>query len=286
MHSNFLEANGLRFHYVSQGEGKLILLLHGFPEFWYSWKKVIPLLSAGNKVVAPDMRGYGQTAKPQNIADYNYKTLAKDIADLIKGLGYTKAYIVGHDWGGGVAWEFAKLYPEMTEKLIVLNCPPAVKLQREIFTSFSQFKKSWYVFFFQLPFLPERWLLKSRDTFFWRAMKGKAINKEAFTKEDITQYINAFNSVEDFKGPINYYRAAFWAIFDKQFRRIPVYEMDTLVIWGEDDSFLNKELLDGLDFYFAKEYSVKYIPKCSHWVQQEQPELVAKYILEFINKEK
>jgi pimeloyl-ACP methyl ester carboxylesterase len=205
MHSNFIEANGLRFHYVSQGEGKLILLLHGFPEFWYSWKKVIPLLSAGNKVVAPDMRGYGQTAKPQNIADYNYKTLAKDIADLIKGLGYTKAYIVGHDWGGGVAWEFAKLYPEMTEKLIVLNCPPAVKLQREIFTSFSQFKKSWYVFFFQLPFLPERWLLKSRDTFFWRAMKGKAINKAAFTKEDITQYINTFKSVEDFKGPINYF---------------------------------------------------------------------------------
>lgn len=284
MNSAFIKANDIQFHYVSKGEGKLILLLHGFPEFWYSWKKVIPLLSQNHKVVAIDMRGYGQSDKPQAVADYNYKILTKDIAEIISALGYDKAYIVGHDWGGGIAWEFAKLYPKMTEKLIVLNCPPAARLMREIFTNIQQFKMSWYIFFFQLPFLPQYWLYKNRDTFFWRAMRGKAYNKDNFKKEDIEQYMNAFRHVEDFVGPINYYRAALRALADKTFRGKPVIEADILIIWGTADSFLHTNLLQGIEQYGKKKVSVQLIPQCSHWVQQEQPELVAQYILNFLKE--
>jgi epoxide hydrolase 4 len=285
MHSRYIEANGMKFHCKESGEGKLILLLHGFPEFWYSWAKVIPLLDKQFKVVAPDMRGYGQSDKPHAVSAYNYKILAKDIAEIIKVLGYEKAFIVGHDWGGGVAWEFAKLYPAMVEKLIVLNCPPAVKVQQQIFRSWKQFRMSWYVFFFQLPWLPEWYLHSNLKTLFWRMLRGWSINKSAFQKEDIQQYENAFSKRSDFTGPVNYYRAAFRTLFDKQFRTIPVYEQDTLIIWGEADRALSKELTYGLEKYFSNRFEIKYIPDCSHWVQQEQHELVSKYILSFIKNE-
>ncbi len=284
MHSKFIKANGINFHLKESGEGKLILLLHGFPEFWYSWNKVIPLLDKHFKVVAPDMRGYGQTDKPQKVSDYNFRILAKDIAEIIKVSGYEKAIIVGHDWGGGVAWEFAKLYPEMTEKLIVLNCPPAIKLRESILTNWKQFKMSWYIFFFQLPFIPEWWLHKNLKNLFWRMLRGWAINKNAFQKEDIEQYEKAFAKRSDFTGPLNYYRAASRAMFDKDFKTISQYNMDTLIIWGEADKALGKWLINDLEKYFTKKFEIKYIPNCSHWVQQEQPELVAKYILTFTQK--
>ncbi len=281
MHSRFIKANGLNFHLKESGNGSLVLLLHGFPEFWYSWVKVIPLLDKYFKVVVPDMRGYGQSDKPQKVKDYNFKILAKDIAEIIKVSGYEKAIIVGHDWGGGVAWEFAKLYPEMTEKLIVLNCPPAIRLQNAILTNWKQFKMSWYIFFFQLPFIPEWWLHKNLKNIFWRMLRGWAINKNAFQKEDIEQYEKAFANKSDFTGPLNYYRAASRALFDKDFRTIPQYNMDTLIIWGESDKALGKWLIDDLEKYFTRNFEIKYISNCSHWVQQEQPELVAQYILSF-----
>jgi epoxide hydrolase 4 len=277
----FIEANGLTFHFKESGEGKLMILLHGFPEFWYSWIKVMPMLANHFKVVAPDLRGYGQSEKPKSVSAYNYKILAKDIAEIIKALGYNKAFIVGHDWGGAIAWEFAKLHAPMTEKLIVLNCPPVIILQKKIFASLKQFKMSWYIFFFQIPFLPEWSMHRSQKSFFWRLLRGWSINKNAFQKEDIEKYEKAFANRTDFTGPVNYYRAAFRALLDKQFRTIPNYEMDTLIIWGELDRALSKELTYGLEKHFLKRFEIIYIPNCSHWVQQEQPELVAEYILDF-----
>jgi epoxide hydrolase 4 len=285
MHSRFIKANNLNFHIKESGEGKLIILLHGFPEFWYSWVKVIPLLDKHYKVVAPDMRGYGQSDKPQNVSAYNHKLLAKDIAEIIKALGYEKAYIVGHDWGGGIAWHFAALYHEMTEKLIVLNCPPPVVLFNKIFSSWKQFKMSWYIFFFQLPFVPEWWMHRNLKNFFWRGLRGWAVNKDAFQKHDIEQYEQAFSKRSDFTGPVNYYRAAFRSVFDSRFRTVPQYHTDTLIIWGEADRALSKELTLGLEKYFTNAFEIKYIPHCSHWVQQEQPELVSQYVISFIKNE-
>ena len=145
--------NGLRMHYVIQGTGPLIVLLHGFPEFWYSWRFQIPFLAEhGYTVVAPDLRGYNDTEKPPS--GYNVSTLLRDIVGLIRSLEYEKAIIVGHDWGGALAWSFAMRYPQMTERLVVLNAPHPWAFFRELRT-LKQLRKSWYMFFFQIPWLPE-----------------------------------------------------------------------------------------------------------------------------------
>ncbi len=282
MQSRFIVSNGLTFHIAESGEGELVLLLHGFPEFWYSWSKVIPLLSSHYKVVAPDLRGYGQSDKPRRVRDYDYKILAADIAGMIRSLGYERATVVGHDWGGAVAWEFARLYPHMVNCLVAINCPPLAVLQKSIFSNPEQFKRSWYVFFFQLPFLPEWRMFRERKSFFWRALRGWAIRKEAFQQEDIEQYEKAFSRRSDFRGPVNYYRAAARAILRGEFQTVPPYAADTLIIWGEADRALGNWLIEGLEPYFTGRFAIRRIPNCSHWVQQEQPEKVVEYILEFM----
>ena len=284
MHSRYIQANGLNFHLKESGEGPLLLLLHGFPEFWYSWVKLIPLLSMHFKVVAPDMRGYGQSDKPRRVRDYHYRTLAKDVAEIIRALGYERAILVGHDWGGAVAWEFSKLYPEMLDKLVVLNCPPAAILQRSMRTNRQQFKMSWYTLFFQLPFLPEWQMHKNLKSFFWRALRGWTVNKEAFQADDIARYEETFARRSDFTGPVHYYRAAGRAMFDRHFKSLPRLAADTLIIWGEADRALGKWLVDDIAKLEtgAHRLEIKIIPNCGHWVQQEQPELVAKYILDFL----
>lgn len=278
----YIEANGIRFHIAESGEGELVLLLHGFPEFWYSWSKVLPLLAPHCKVVAPDMRGYGQSDKPRRVRDYDFKVLAADVAGLIRALGYEQATVVGHDWGGGVAWEFARLYPHMVRRLVVINCPPLSVLGRAILRNREQLRRSWYVFFFQLPFLPEWRMHHMGATFFWRALRGWAIRKDAFQQEDIAQYMLAFTRLRDFTGPVHYYRAAFRAAFNREFNRMATYANDTLIIWGEADRALCNELIEGLEPHFNGRFEIRRIPNCSHWVQQEQPELTAQYILEFM----
>lgn len=287
MHNRHLQANGLNFHLKESGEGSLVLLLHGFPEFWYSWVKVIPLLSPYFKVAAPDLRGYGQSAKPRRVRDYNYRILAKDVAELIRALGYERAIVVGHDWGGALAWEFAKLYPEMLDKLVVLNCPPIAVLFRAMLRNRQQFRMSWYTLFFQLPFIPEWQIHKNRKSFFWRGLRGWAVNKDAFQAEDIARYEETFALRSDFTGPINYYRAAARSLFDKRFNSRPRLTKDTLVIWGEADRALGKWLVDDiaqLEKEAGCRLEIKTSPDSGHWIQHEQPELVAKYILDFAGR--
>ena len=127
MTSNFIQANGIKLHYIEEGTGELVILLHGFPEFWYGWRNQIPILSKKYRVVAPDMRGYNLSDKPKNVSDYKIEILAKDIAELIKALGEEKAIVVGHDWGAAVAWAVASLYPEVVKKLAILNVPHPAK---------------------------------------------------------------------------------------------------------------------------------------------------------------
>lgn len=284
MKSIYLSANGLRFHVVTEGRGELVLLLHGFPEYWYSWHKIIPKLAPFFKVAAPDMRGYGKTDKPKSVAEYHYKVLTKDIASIIESLGYKKAHVCGHDWGGGVAWEFAKLYPDIINKLVVLNCPPPARLLRKIFTSWKQFRMSWYIFFFQLPWLPEWYLHRDVKQLFVKMMRGWAIKKDAITDEMIAHYAEMFSQPSAFTGPVNYYRAAFRALTDKLFCTLPIYDQETLIIWGENDRALSKELTFELHPFFRKKLEIKYIPHCSHWILQEQPDMVAQFMREFLLK--
>ena len=149
MESKFIQANGIKLHYTEEGTGELIVLLHGFPEYWYGWRNQIPVLSKQYRVVAPDMRGYNLSDNPENVSAYRIETLAKDIAELIKALGEEKAIVVGHDWGAAVAWAVASLYPEVVKKLVVLNVPHPAEMKRAFMeVNFSQWVKSWYIFFF------------------------------------------------------------------------------------------------------------------------------------------
>jgi len=280
----FAQVNGIRLHYVTAGEGPLLLLLHGFPEFWYGWKNQIPALSKHFRVVAPDLRGYNESDKPKRVKDYAAEVVARDMQELIVSLGEKKAHIIGHDWGGGVAWTMTQHFPECINKLVVLNCPLPQVLLRNFFTNLRQLKKSWYMFFFQLPRLPEKYIGRDLHTFFYRGLRGWAHNKSAFSKEDIEEYVKAFQQPGAITGAVNYYRAAFRGGLKSENRKIKSIEADTLLIWGEDDQALGKELTYGMEKYFKNHFEIKYIGNCSHWVQHEYPEVVNKQILDFLRQ--
>jgi len=283
MQHGFAHVNGVRLHYVTQGAGKLVILLHGFPEFWYSWRYQIPALAEHFKVVAPDLRGYNDSEKPAGVANYRIDLLTADVMGLIRAFGEEKAIIVGHDWGGGVAWTFAADYPQATERLIVLNCPHPGAFQQQLRSNFRQLRRSWYMFFFQIPWLPEWGIRLNRRRFVEQAFRGMAIRKEAFPDEDLQRYVEALEKPGALTAAINYYRAAFRETVrhgERQFAKITCL---TLLIWGEEDIALGKELTYNMEPYFTDRFAIKYIPRCSHWVQQEQPELVNQYMWEFLS---
>lgn len=283
---HYAHVNNLRIHYVSAGEGPLVLLLHGFPEFWYSWRHQIPVLAKRFRVVAPDMRGYNQTEKPVGVNRYRLKLLMEDVRGLIHHLGERRAALVAHDWGGGVAWPFAARYPQLVERLVILNCPPPTVLVRHLMSNRAQLRRSYYMFLFQLPLLPEL-VLRARDYHLVeKAFRGWSIDKGAFTDHDIAMFKEAAAKPGALTGGINYYRAAF-----RQFLRSPrtvaenraKVRCPTLVIWAEEDRALGKEMT--LDFHREVEgpLTIKYIPNCSHWVQQERPEEVNSLIMDFLS---
>ncbi|MHA1264905.1 MAG: alpha/beta fold hydrolase [Candidatus Helarchaeota archaeon] len=278
----FTNTNGIRMHYVTYGNGDLILLLHGFPEFWYSWRFQIGELGNYLHVVAPDLRGYNKTDKPKGVKNYKINLLLKDIYGLIENLGYQKAIIVGHDWGGALAWEFARTFPNVTEKLIVLNCPPIDILQEEIATNERQRKRSEYVFFFQQPEIPEKTLSDNNYAmlkYTWLSMATKK-GKKIWDKETLDKYVEALR-LPALSCGINYYRAAFLYPPRAKQRKLKVF-CDTLVIWGEHDKALGKELTQHFPKIVKGNYLIKFIPEAGHWVQQEAPNLVNRYILEFL----
>ncbi len=279
-HYNYIQTNGLQLHYVAQGEGHLMLMLHGFPEFWYSWRHQITAFSKHYRVVAPDLRGYNNSDKPQGIKSYSITELIQDIRGIITGLGYEKCILVGHDWGGALAWHFAHKYPEMLDKLIVLNIPHPAKFVQGLFTP-QQLMKSWYIFFFQLPYLPELLFQRNDYQAIASAFTKMAIDKSAFSTTDIQAYKEAAAKPGALTAAINYYRSVFRQLLNQQtsWKKLDV---PTLMIWGENDTALGKELTYGTEDYVTN-LTIKYIPNCSHWVQQEQPQLVNQYIANFLD---
>jgi pimeloyl-ACP methyl ester carboxylesterase len=274
---DYINTNGVNLHYVTQGSGPLMLMLHGFPEFWYSWRHQIPEFSSDFKVVAPDLRGYNDSDKPASQSAYVMNEFVKDVKGIIHGLGYDSCVLVAHDWGGGIAWNFAYTYPEMVERLIIMNHPHYAKFSKGFQTP-QQLLRSWYVFFFQLPVIPELYLQAQDYQFIENAFKGMAINKSVFSKEVIDAYKNAAAKPGALTAMINYYRNIFSQFSNHNWS---VLEVPTLMIWGEEDTALGKELTYGTEAY-VDDFQIKYIPNCSHWVQQEQPELVNRYMREFL----
>jgi pimeloyl-ACP methyl ester carboxylesterase len=277
-----ITTNGIRMHYVTQGAGPLVLLLHGFPEFWYSWRYQIPVLAGqGYRVVAPDLRGYNETEKPGH--GYDIPTLLRDIAGLITGLGEEQAIVVGHDWGGVLAWQFAIDYPQMTARLIVLNAPHPGAYLREA-RHFKQMRKSWYVLAFQLPWLPEHMLLRKNANAIGRMLRGAAMQKEAFPRSETAKYQQAMSKPGAMKAALSYYRQLVRHGPRNYGGRNLQVTMPTLLIWGEQDIALDLALTEGLECWVS-DLRVRRIPDSGHWVQQEQPEKVNQYILAFLQEQ-
>lgn len=275
-----IHTNGINLHYVTQGEGPLLLLLHGFPEFWYSWRHQIPAFATDYKVVAIDLRGYNDSDKPEAQSAYVMAEFVKDVKGVIDGLGYDRCILVGHDWGGAIAWSFAYAYPEWVDRLIVLNFPHPANFAAGLRTP-QQLLKSWYIAFFQLPILPE--LLIQFDDFrlLEQAFRGMAIDQSAFTDEDIEAYKNAFAKRSVLTSALNYYRNLFAQLSVE--RSWGILTVPTLMIWGEDDAALGKELTNGTEQY-VQDFRIRYVPHCSHWVQQEQPQVVNQLMREFLGE--
>ena len=314
-------ANGVRLHYVEQrpessGAHPLVVLLHGFPEFWWSWRLQIPaLVAAGYHVVAPDLRGYNLSEKPAAVEDYAAELLTEDIARLIEHHNHDRAVIIGHDWGGAVAWQLAMDYPELTERLVVLNAPHPLRMA-EAFggrPNVRQIGRSWYRVVFQIPRLPERWLAVNDYERIGLIFRDTAAHPEAFPPEILERYRKAASQPGALTGAINYYRAAVRARARESQSRLrqtlssidpalgrllgpttnsnhvpasesPPISAPTLLIWGERDTALGKELTEGMDPLFSGPFETLYLPDCGHWVQQECPEDVNRLLLEFLER--
>ena len=278
----FADLDGVRLHFVRAGSGPLLLLLHGFPELWYSWRRQIPVLAPHFTVVAPDLRGYGESDRPPGVASYRLEVLAADVRALVRHFGRDRAFVVGHDWGGAVAWAYASWYPQAIERLAILNCPHPGDFQRRLWTNPRQLRRSWYMFWFQVPGLAERFILRDPMVFARRAFRGAAHRKQAFSTEDLAVYANALARPGAAGAALAYYRAAFRNLLSRRQPAFQPIQCDTMLLWGEKDPGLGRELTLGLDRYVSGRLDIRYLPDCGHWTQQEEPELVNRHLLEFL----
>jgi pimeloyl-ACP methyl ester carboxylesterase len=271
-----VEVNGVRLHCVVEGEGPLVILLHGFPETSRAWRKQMPALADRFLVVAPDLRGFGASDKPKGIAAYRTSVVADDIVALIHAFDAERAHVVGHDWGGGIAWTVATLHPEAVDRLVVLNCPHPAVMQKALRSNWTQIRKSWYIFAFQLPWLPE-WLFRRNDGKALKdALRGSS-KRGTFSEADLNEYSRAFSAPGAATGAINYYRAAARSRVARGKIKAP-----TLVIWAEDDFALGIELTRGMNGLFEDPPRIEYVADTSHWVMEERPEVVNRLLREFL----
>lgn len=277
--------NGVRLHYVEAGEGPLVVLLHGFPEFWYSWREQIPALTdAGFRVVAPDMRGYNTSERPRALAAYDLDALVADVVALIRHAGEERAVVVGHDWGGVVAWELAARHPDVVEKLVVMNAPHPDALRREL-RSLSQLRRSWYALAFQVPWLPELLIRANLAELLDALFRDGTVRPDAFTDEDVRRYEEALSRPGALTAAIDYYRALGRRVVRElrsgglDERTVPV---PTLLVWGERDPALGVELTEGLERW-VPDARVERLPDAGHWVQNDAPERVNELLVDFLS---
>jgi pimeloyl-ACP methyl ester carboxylesterase len=290
----YAKVNSIQLHYAESGSGNdLVILLHGFPEFWYSWRHQLTVLGTRFHVVAPDMRGYNLSEKPPRVEDYSTDVLADDVIGLINHFGAKKAAIVGHDWGAGVAWAVAQKYPERVSKLAVLQVPPAAAWRANL--TLGQLLRSWYMFFFQLPRVPE-WSIR-RNSFkgLDRVFKEKVGRLGSFTDDDVETYKEALGKPGALTSAINYYRANVFRIMrgsktaattepsgEKRTRKDGRIRVPTLFIFGEQDFAILPQTVRGVADYVDAPYSELRILDSGHWVQNEAVEEVNTALMEFL----
>ena len=280
----YADVNGVRLHYVEAGPGPgrpLVLLLHGFPEFWYGWRnQVAPLAEAGFHVVAPDLRGYNLSSKPTRVADYRVEALAADVVALARHLGHERFHLVGHDWGGIVAWHAAMTYEPSIAKLAILNAPHPAAYLRALRRP-RQLARSWYVFAFQIPSLPEA-SIRARDFASLRKLFcSEPARAGAFSDADVERYVEAFRQPGALTAAINYYRAAARHPRDGVGREAHPIDTPTLILWGERDKYMVPEIASGSERW-ARNVRVERFVNATHWIQHDEPERVNKRLLTFL----
>jgi epoxide hydrolase 4 len=288
----YADVNQIRLHYVSSGEGRLILFLHGFPEFWGAWEQLLEVFGRDHRAVAVDLRGYNLSSKPADPKQYNINILVEDLRGLATHLGYSKLVLVAHDWGGGVAWTFANRYPEMIEKLVIINSPHPGVFARELLNNPRQQEASSYMNLLRDPGAEE---LLSKDNYAFLIDALTAGNsKWRIDEQTRRRYIEAWSQPGALSGGLNYYRASPLYPSEDQAhklllqrimeapREVFAVNVPTLVIWGELDEQLLTGNLVGLENY-VDPLIIKRVADASHWIVHEQPERIHSFINDFIN---
>lgn len=275
-------ANGLAFEVAEAGEGDhLALCLHGFPELNYSWRLQMPLLARmGYRVWAPNQRGYGASSRPPDVEDYRADTIVADAAALFDASGAKRLTLIAHDWGGAIAWLFAINGVRPIERLVVMNLPHPICFARAL-KHWPQRRRSWYMAFFQLPWLPERMMLANDAAAIRRAFRGTAVDKTRFPDDVLAVYARAAQRPGAMTAMINWYRAAARHREGLKLSHGGKVDVPTLIVWGERDAALGLETLDGVE-RFVSDLTIRRLPDVSHWVQQEAPETVNAILEEWL----
>ena len=280
----YADVNGVKLHCVRAGSGPLMVFLHGFPEFWYEWTHQIAEFSRDHTVVAPDMRGYNLSSKPPDLAAYQMPQLVEDVralgAALLGQIGGSTFTLVAHDWGGVVAWVFAATYPQMLDRLVIINAPHPVIFRRELRENEAQKKASAYMLMFRSP---EAEATLSANSY---AVLKQAVFPGGATEEETAAYVDAWSQPGALTGGLNYYRASGIGPVDAGAASpLPstglTVHVPTLVIWGEKDTACLTGNLDGLD-QFVPTLTVRRIPDGTHWVAREHHAEVNRLIREYL----
>ena len=278
LREGYADVGDVRLHYVEAGDGPLIVLLHGFPEFWYGWRRQIePLAAAGFRVVAPDMRGYNLSTRPRAVKAYDTHQLTADLGGLIQERGAEKALLVGHDWGGTVAWTMAMNHPEVVDRIAILNAAHPRKLSEGLHHP-GQLRKSWYFFFFDTPDLPES-VVRANDWHFFRHFLRDA--DPTLTPEETSHYVEAWSQKGAATGMINYYRSSVRTSPKKAEAALRPIKAPTLVIWGDEDRYLGKELAEPEHDDVPNLDRVERLPHASHWVHHDAAPKVNDLLTDF-----
>lgn len=290
VHNYITTKSNLNFHYVANGDlGKpLMLCLHGFPEFWYSWRFQLREFSKTFRVVAVDLRGYGFSDKPPKTSMYNIAHLAQDAKEIVEALGYSSCILMGHDWGGIISWSVAHRFPEIVDQLIILNCPHPKTFSACLLSSWKQFLMSWYIFFYQLPYLPELFISQKGFKIMKAIFKGNFAgvkNKVNMTDEDIEAYMFAISQPGAVTCALNYFRSNITLSIDNDWLKDGQSRVTapTLVVWGDQDRFLRKEFVNSIHDV-VDNLKIRFVGGSSHWVQQDEPQIVNDFIREFLEK--
>jgi pimeloyl-ACP methyl ester carboxylesterase len=266
----FVDSQGVKIHYVTKGKGPLLVMLHGFPDFWYTWRNQIPALAKNFQVVAIDLRGYNQSDKPEGVENYAMPKLVGDLKAVIEHFGKKQAVIVGHDWGGAIAWSFAMQYPDMTERLIVLNLPHPAALARELAINPAQQRASAYARHFQEPKAASE--LTAEGLAFW-----------VHDADAKARYVEAFRR-SSFEALLNYYKANYPREPYKGAGDLPKVKCSVLLIHGLKDTALLPGGLNDTWKYLEKDLTLVTVPGAGHFVQHDAAELVTKQMIRWLDQ--